>query len=133
MSAPRSLLRAQHNDYQTLLSATEALLNEALAETDVADYLAVRDRCLAATQHREPALLAALQQSADAAMVKDIAAYQSVLEALVAAEARLLAAAETSRDTLGSEVRALGEGYRALSGYRALQRSGDARAISQRV
>jgi len=133
MPDPQSLLQAQHNDYQTLLSATEALLNVPLGESDVATFLALREQCRTATQHREPLLMAALQQPLDPSMGKAVAAYRAVLEALVAAEGHLLTMAEASRDALGSEVRALGEGYRALSGYRTLQRSGDARAISQRI
>jgi hypothetical protein len=128
-----SLLQAQTDDYQTLLTATEALLGDELAEMDVADYLILRDRCLASTMKRETALMEALMSPAGARLETAMNIYRDLLQALVAADARLLATAEACQGELGKQLRSLGENARGLSGYHSGQRGGEAQALSQRV
>jgi len=133
MTSSFSLLQAQTDDYQALLTATETLLAEDMAEMDVADYLTLRARCQASTSKREPALMDSLKSSSGARLEKAVDAYRDLLQALVAAEERLLAAAETYRGELGGQLRTLGESARGLSGYRTHPRGGEAQAISHRV
>lgn len=127
-----SLLEQQHADYQILLNATLSLLSGPMEADAVRAYLAQREHCLTATGRREAALTAALARPASDQVVAAVRAYRELLETLVDAERRLLAAAESLHATLGDELRQLGHGYRALGGYRGPER-GAARAINQRV
>jgi len=130
MPQATSLLHAQAADYGALLAATRDLLAGPLDDPALAAYRAARERCLARTGEREPALMAALAASAPADAV---AAYRRVLEDLVACERRLAERAATEQAGLGEQLAGLAAGRRALAGYRSPRGGEPARAVSRHV
>ncbi len=124
-------LSAQMADYQQLLDATLALLGNTLDEAGCARYVSARSDTLQRTARRDAVIAEQLQNGR--LSEASVADYRTLLEAVVAAETRLVAEAEQSQKALAEQLLKTRSESQTLSGYRSSGATSTPRAISQRA